>query len=55
MYAIRSYYEGFNGQSIGKRVFGVKVVRTDGRKMSYDHAAVRNFGKLLPILRNNFV
>jgi uncharacterized RDD family membrane protein YckC len=42
--------EGFNGQSLGKRVFGVKVVRTDGRKMSYDHAAVRNFGKLLPIL-----
>ena len=39
--------EGFNGQSIGKRVFGLKVVQTDGRKLSYDHAAVRNFGKVL--------
>jgi len=42
--------EGFNGQSIGKRVIGLKVVRTDGKKMSYDHAAVRNFGKILPLL-----
>ncbi len=42
--------EGFNGQSIGKRVLGLKVVRTDGKKMSYDHAAVRNFGKVLPLL-----
>jgi uncharacterized RDD family membrane protein YckC len=42
--------EGFNGQSIGKRFTGLKVVRTDGKKMSYDHSAVRNFGKafLLP-------
>jgi uncharacterized RDD family membrane protein YckC len=42
--------EGFNGQSIGKRALGLKVVRTDGKKMSYDHAAVRNFGKVLPLL-----
>jgi uncharacterized RDD family membrane protein YckC/DNA-binding HxlR family transcriptional regulator len=42
--------EGFNGQSIGKRAIGLKVVRTDGKKMSYDHAAVRNFGKVLPLL-----
>ena len=42
--------EGFNGQSIGKKVVGLKVVRTDGKKMSYDHAAVRNFGKILPLL-----
>jgi len=42
--------EGFNGQSIGKRVIGLKVVRTDGKKMSYDHAAIRNFGKVLPLL-----
>jgi uncharacterized RDD family membrane protein YckC/DNA-binding transcriptional ArsR family regulator len=42
--------EGFNGQTLGKRVLGLKVVRTDGKKMSYDHAAIRNFGKafLLP-------
>lgn len=42
--------EGFNGQSIGKRIKGLKVVRIDGKKMSYDHAAVRNFGKVLPLL-----
>ena len=42
--------EGFNGQTIGKRIVGLKVVRTDGKKLSYDHAAIRNFGKafLLP-------
>ena len=43
--------EGFNGQSLGKRATGLKAVRTDGKKLSYDHAAIRNFGKafLLPI------
>ncbi len=40
-------FEGFNGQTIGKRVFGLKVVQTDGKKLSYDHAAIRNFGKIL--------
>jgi uncharacterized RDD family membrane protein YckC len=42
--------EGFNGQNIGKRIMGLKVVRIDGKKLSYDHAAVRNFGKILPLL-----
>jgi uncharacterized RDD family membrane protein YckC len=42
--------EGFNGQSLGKNLTGLKVVRTNGKKLFYDHAAVRNFGKafLLP-------
>jgi uncharacterized RDD family membrane protein YckC len=42
--------EGFNGQTLGKRIIGLKVIREDGKRMSYDHAAVRNFGKafLLP-------
>ena len=42
--------EGFAGQSLGKRIIGLKVVRIDGKRLSYDHAAVRNFGKafLLP-------
>jgi len=42
--------EGFAGQSLGKRIVGLKVVRIDGKKLFYDHAAVRNFGKafLLP-------
>jgi uncharacterized RDD family membrane protein YckC len=42
--------EGFNGQSLGKRALGLTVVRMDGKKMSYDHAAIRNFGKVLPLL-----
>jgi len=42
--------EGFAGQSLGKRIIGLTVVRVDGKKLFYDHAAVRNFGKvfLLP-------
>ena len=42
--------EGFNSQTIGKRIMGLKVVRTDRKKIFYDHAAVRNFGKILPLL-----
>lgn len=42
--------EGFKGQSLGKRIVGLKVVRIDDKTLSYDYAAVRNFGKafLLP-------
>ncbi|MCL1977764.1 MAG: RDD family protein [Candidatus Bathyarchaeota archaeon] len=43
-------FEGFSGQSLGKRVIGLKVVRTDGKTMSYEHASIRNFGKILPLL-----
>jgi uncharacterized RDD family membrane protein YckC len=44
-------FEGFVGQSLGKRILKLKVVRVDGRRLSYDCAAVRNFGKvfLLPL------
>jgi uncharacterized RDD family membrane protein YckC/DNA-binding HxlR family transcriptional regulator len=38
--------EGFAGQTIGKRVIGLKTVRVDGKRLFYDHAAVRNFGKI---------
>jgi uncharacterized RDD family membrane protein YckC len=50
LWAYSTLLEGFNGQSLGKRLTGLKAVRTDGKKLSYDHAAVRNFGKafLLP-------
>lgn len=49
-WAYSTLFEGFAGQTIGKRIFGLKVVRLDGKKLFYDHAAVRNFGKafLLP-------
>lgn len=42
--------EGFAGQSLGKKLTGLVVVRIDGKKMFYDHAAVRNFGKIFVIL-----
>lgn len=50
LWAYTTLLEGFAGQSLGKRVIGLKVVRIDGKKLSYDHVAVRNFGKafLLP-------
>lgn len=39
--------EGFGGQSIGKHIVGLKVVKVDGKKLTYEYAAVRNFGKVL--------
>jgi uncharacterized RDD family membrane protein YckC/DNA-binding transcriptional ArsR family regulator len=49
-WAYLTLLEGFVGQSLGKRIMGLKVIRLDGKRLSYDHAAVRNFGKafLLP-------
>ena len=43
--------EGFAGQTVGKSMLMIKVVSISGKKLSYDAAAVRNFGKcfLLPI------
>jgi len=43
--------EGFSGQSIGKLIAYIKVVQIDGKPISYDRAAVRNFATafLLPI------
>jgi uncharacterized RDD family membrane protein YckC len=42
--------EGFAGQTLGKRVFGLKVVKLDGKGLAWDDVAVRDFGKafLLP-------
>jgi uncharacterized RDD family membrane protein YckC/DNA-binding transcriptional ArsR family regulator len=42
--------EGFAGQSVGKKILGLTVVRLDGKRVFYDHAAVRNFGKIFVIL-----
>ena len=43
--------EGFAGQTLGKTLFNLKVVSVSGKKLYYDNAAVRNFGKcyLLPL------
>ena len=50
LWGYSTLFEGFSGQSLGKHLTGLKAVRTDGKKLSYDHAAIRNFGKafLLP-------
>jgi uncharacterized RDD family membrane protein YckC/DNA-binding HxlR family transcriptional regulator len=42
--------EGFAGQSLGKRIIGLTVVRVDGKRMFYDHSAVRNLGKIFVLL-----
>lgn len=43
--------EGYKGETLGKYLLGLRVVKTDGRKLSFADAAVRNIGKvfLLPI------
>ena len=45
LWAYSTLLEGFAGQTLGKRVLGLKVVRVDGKKLFYDHTAIRNFGK----------
>jgi uncharacterized RDD family membrane protein YckC/DNA-binding HxlR family transcriptional regulator len=47
LFAYSTMLEGFSGQTLGKNALGLKVVQTDGRKLSYGHAAVRNFGKII--------
>jgi uncharacterized RDD family membrane protein YckC len=42
--------EGFAGQTLGKRIIGLTVVRIDGKRMFYDHAGVRNLGKIFVLL-----
>ena len=39
-------FEGFSGQSLGKLIMRVKVVRIDGGAISFDQAAIRNLGKV---------
>lgn len=45
LWAYSTPLEEFNGQTLGKHLTGLKAVKTDGKKLSYDHAAIRNFGK----------
>jgi len=51
LFVYSTLMEGFSGQTLGKRLVGLKVVRVDGKKLDYEHSAVRNFGKtfLLPL------
>jgi uncharacterized RDD family membrane protein YckC len=43
-------FEGFGGQTLGKRLIGLTVIRVDNKRMFYDHAAVRNIGKIFVLL-----
>ena len=39
--------EGFKGQTLGKRLIRLHTIRIDGKKLDYEHAAIRNIGKVL--------
>ena len=51
LWAYSTLLEGHAGQTLGKIMFRLKVVSLSNEKLTYDAAAVRNFGKcfLLPI------
>jgi uncharacterized RDD family membrane protein YckC len=51
LWASSTLLEGHSGQTLGKITLGLKVVSLGSEKLTYDTAAVRNFGKcfLLPI------
>ncbi len=50
LWAYSTLLEGYAGQTLGKSMFMLKVVSLSSEKLTYDAAAVRNFGKcfLLP-------
>lgn len=39
--------EGFKGQTLGKRIIRLHAIKLDGKKLDYEHAAIRNIGKIL--------
>jgi uncharacterized RDD family membrane protein YckC len=45
-----SYMEGTYGQTVGKRLVGVVVVKTDGSRCDGRSAVVRTFGRLVDVL-----
>jgi uncharacterized RDD family membrane protein YckC len=50
LWAYCSILEGFKGQTLGKRAIGIMAIKVDGKRIDYEHAAVRNLGKIfLPV------
>jgi uncharacterized RDD family membrane protein YckC len=51
LWAYSTLLEGYGGQTVGKFLLMIKAVSITSQKLSYEAAAVRNFGKcfLLPI------
>lgn len=46
---------GDGGQTLGKKLFGVRVVRTDGSNVTYSKAFVRSLGYLLSTFFGTFL
>lgn len=45
-----TWFEAHEGRSLGKRAFDLRVVRVDGRPMTYREAFIRNLVKLSPLI-----
>jgi uncharacterized RDD family membrane protein YckC len=45
-----TWFEAHGGRSLGKRVMDVRVVRVDGRPLTYRESLIRNLVKLVPPL-----
>lgn len=45
-----TWFEGREGRSLGKRAFELRVMRVDGRPMTYRESLIRNLLKLSPLL-----
>jgi hypothetical protein len=45
-----SVMESYNGQTLGKKILGIRVIKENGKKLSFKDAVIRNIGKaLLPL------
>jgi uncharacterized RDD family membrane protein YckC len=45
-----AWFEGYAGRSPGKRLLNLRVVRVDGRPMTYRSSLIRNLVKVAPLL-----
>jgi uncharacterized RDD family membrane protein YckC/DNA-binding transcriptional ArsR family regulator len=45
-WAYSTLLEGLDGQSLGKYLLGLKVIKTNDKKATYGNVGVRNFGKI---------
>jgi uncharacterized RDD family membrane protein YckC len=45
-----TWFEGHEGRSLGKRALGLRVLRADGRPMTYRESFLRNLAKLQPFV-----
>ncbi|HPR42519.1 MAG TPA: RDD family protein [Candidatus Methanofastidiosa archaeon] len=50
-----TYFEGSSGQTIGKKLMNLKVIKTDGREMDYLSALVRNVLRIVDSLPTLYI